>query len=55
MIHEEGGEIPSLIQMTEERRRELLERLAGHFEHPETAPWDWDVLREGKLAPAGTL
>jgi hypothetical protein len=33
----------------EERRRELLERLAGHFEHPETAPWDWDLLRDGKL------
>jgi hypothetical protein len=35
--------------LTEERRRELLEHLAGHFEHPETAPWDSDVLREGKL------
>lgn len=32
----------------EGERRELLEKLAGHFEHPETAPWDWDVLREGK-------
>lgn len=33
---------------TEQRRRELLERLAGHFEHPETAPWDWDLLRDVK-------
>ncbi len=34
--------------MTEKRRQELLNRLIGHFEHPETAPWDWDLLREGK-------
>ena len=32
----------------EERRRELLEELAGYFEQPETAPWDWDYLRESK-------
>jgi len=32
----------------EERRRELLEELAGYFEQPETAPWDWDHLRESK-------
>jgi hypothetical protein len=32
----------------EERRRELVERLASHFEHPETAPWDWEVLRDVK-------
>ncbi len=29
-------------------RDELAERLISHFEHPETAPWDWDALREGK-------
>jgi hypothetical protein len=34
--------------MTEERRQELLERLISHFEHPETAPWDWDLLRDVK-------
>lgn len=34
--------------ISEERRLELIERLASHFEHPETAPWDWDSLREGK-------
>lgn len=34
---------------TEARRQELLEQLASHFEHPETAPWDWEHLREGKL------
>jgi hypothetical protein len=33
---------------TEERRQELLKRLASYFEHPETAPWDWEELREGK-------
>jgi hypothetical protein len=33
---------------TEERRQELLDRLASHFEHPETAPWDWEVLRDVK-------
>lgn len=32
----------------EQRQHELVERLASHFEHPETAPWDWDALREGK-------
>jgi hypothetical protein len=34
--------------MSEERREELLKQLIGHFEHPETAPWDWDLMREGK-------
>jgi hypothetical protein len=33
---------------TEERRRELLERHAERFEHPETAGIDWDLLRDGK-------
>ncbi|HEY1687935.1 MAG TPA: hypothetical protein VGF95_03630 [Solirubrobacteraceae bacterium] len=33
----------------EPRRQELIERLASHFEHPETAPWDWNSMREGKL------
>lgn len=32
----------------DERQRERTERLISHFEHPETAPWDWDALREGK-------
>jgi hypothetical protein len=34
---------------TEEERRALLEGLAGYFERPDTAPWDWDLLRDGKL------
>lgn len=34
--------------MSEERRQELTERLMSHFEHPETAPWDWDLMRESK-------
>jgi hypothetical protein len=29
-------------------RKAGLERLAGYFEHPDTAPWDWDVLRNAK-------
>lgn len=33
---------------SEERRRELIESLISHFEQPETAPWDWDSLRESK-------
>jgi len=32
----------------QERQNELIERLVSHFEHPETAPWDWDSMREGK-------
>lgn len=34
--------------MTEERRKELLARLADHFEHPETAPWDMELMRDVK-------
>ncbi len=30
-------------------RKAALAKLAGYFEHPETAPWDWEELREGKL------
>jgi hypothetical protein len=29
-------------------RQAGLDKLAGYFEHPETAPWDWDVLRNVK-------
>lgn len=32
----------------ESRRKELLEGLADHFKEPETAPWDWEALRDGK-------
>jgi hypothetical protein len=34
--------------LSEQRRQELVERLTSYFEHPETAPWDWDVMGEGK-------
>ncbi len=34
---------------SEEARSALLEELAECFQRPETAPWDWDRLREGKL------
>jgi hypothetical protein len=29
-------------------RRNLLEELADNFRKPETAPWDWEALRDGK-------
>ncbi len=32
----------------ETKRQELLEELADHFRKPDTAPWDWETLREGK-------
>jgi hypothetical protein len=35
-----GGE--SIV--SEQRRGELVDRLASHFEQPESAPWDWDLL-----------
>ena len=38
-----AGEPPS-----EEERRAALERLAGYFDRPETAPWDWELLRDVK-------
>jgi hypothetical protein len=30
------------------KRQAGLDRFAGYFEYPETAPWDWDVLRNIK-------
>ncbi len=32
----------------DEERRTRLARLVGYFERPDTAPWGWDELREGK-------
>ncbi len=32
----------------EAERRAALRKLAGYFDRPETAPWDWDLLREVK-------
>jgi len=29
-------------------RQAALAKLAAYFEHPETAPWDWDLLRNAK-------
>lgn len=29
-------------------RKAALAKLARYFEYPETAPWDWDVLRNAK-------
>lgn len=34
--------------LSEEERRAGLEQLADWFRHPETAPWDWEVLRDIK-------
>jgi hypothetical protein len=33
---------------TEEGRKAALQKLAGYFDRPETAPWDWDLLRDVK-------
>lgn len=33
---------------SEERRQQLLDQLISHFKHPETAPWDWETLRDIK-------
>jgi len=43
-----GSGRQAALPQTEERRRELLERHAERFEHPETAGIDWDLLRDGK-------
>lgn len=32
----------------EANRRKLLEELADNFREPETAPWNWEALRERK-------
>lgn len=31
-----------------QERKAGLGKLAGYFEHPETAPWEWEVLRNVK-------
>ena len=41
-----AGEEPGTISP---ERQAALAKLASHFEHPETAPGDWEELREGKL------
>jgi hypothetical protein len=41
-----NGDEPGTISP---ERKAALAKLASHFEHPETAPWDWEELREGKL------
>ncbi len=33
---------------SEEERMAALEKLAGYFDRPETAPWDWDLLSDVK-------
>lgn len=33
---------------TEPKRHASLVKLADYFAHPETAPWDWEVLRDAK-------
>ena len=43
-----GAQHLSGAPLDEGHRRELLEQLADHFRKPETAPWDWDYLRESK-------
>lgn len=36
------------VSADEAKRQKLLEELADDFRKPETAPWDWEALREGK-------
>jgi hypothetical protein len=38
-----AGEPPN-----EAERQAALQKLAGYFDRPETAPWDWDLLRDVK-------
>lgn len=33
---------------SEDERQESLDQLATHFERPQSAPWDWDALRDVK-------
>jgi hypothetical protein len=33
---------------SKEKRQATLEKLAGYFDRPETAPWDRDLLRDVK-------
>jgi hypothetical protein len=34
--------------MSESERQQKLEEFIDWFKHPESAPWDWDVLRDVK-------
>jgi hypothetical protein len=43
-----GAQYLAAEQPDEAKRRELLAELADRFRQPETAPWDWEMLREGK-------
>ncbi|HEY5343373.1 MAG TPA: hypothetical protein VIJ66_06905 [Solirubrobacteraceae bacterium] len=44
---EPNGTVEDSTTISPERQAGL-DKLAGYFEHPETAPWDWDVLRNAK-------
>lgn len=41
-----GG--PTESRIVDSERHAALKKLAGFFDHPETAPWDWDLLRDVK-------
>lgn len=43
-----GARHLAAVPPDEAKRQELLEELAANFREPETAPWDWQALREGK-------
>lgn len=45
-VKRSGAEDP---EMTEERRKKLMESFIEQFRNPETAGIDWDLLRDGKL------
>jgi hypothetical protein len=41
-----GG--PTESRVVDSERHAALKKLAGYFERPDTAPWDWDLLRDVK-------
>ncbi len=43
-----GARHLAAVPPDETKRQELLNELAGHFREPQSAPWDWEALREGK-------
>lgn len=43
-----GARHLAAVPPDEGKRQRLLEELADNFRKPESAPWDWEALRDGK-------